>query len=394
MKNKMMFLILTVCVITPFANDVFVASLPAMAQNFHTAHIGLVMTVFMIGLSTSQLFYGPLLDRFGRKPVLIIGLVIYTLASLMIIFSSSFHMLLIGRFFQAIGTCSSIVAAMAIARDVYKKEDLVKAMAMIMAIIGICPAIAPLLGSMLQELFGWHGAFVFLLLLGVFYLLVISFLFTESIKQKNMHATKPKQLYHNYLSLLKIKSFQGYILTSACSYGVLFSYAAASSMLIIGVFNFSVLTFGIIFALNSLAIVIMSILAPRLNKRFSIAQLVLTGAVLLVTGAILTILLNIIFTSNIYTLVLPMWITTLGYAMIRPTASAGAISSAPHQITGSAAALFNFMSFFGGAIATFLLTQFTMTNIHFAIFILAIGLLAVVFARHAHKGHSLDLATT
>ncbi|GGG05455.1 MULTISPECIES: multidrug effflux MFS transporter [Cysteiniphilum] len=393
MKNKMMFLVLSVCIITPFANDIFIASFPEMGQTFNTSHIGLVMTVFMIGLATAQLFYGPLLDRFGRKPVLVTGLVIYTLASLMIVFSTSFHMLLIGRFFQAIGTCSSIVAAMAIARDVYKKEDLVKAMAMIMAIIGICPAIAPLLGSVLQELFGWHGAFMFLLLLGVFYLLVISFLFKESIQQKNMHATKPKQLYDNYLSLLKIKSFQGYILTSACSYGVLFSYAAASSMLIIGVFHFSVLAFGIIFAVNSLAIVIMSILAPKLNKRFSISQLVLTGAILLVIGAALTILLNVIFTSNIYTLVLPMWITTLGYAMIRPTASAGAISSAPHHITGSAAALFNFMSFLGGAIATFLLTQFTMTSIHFATFVLVIGLLAIICARHAHKGHSFELVT-
>lgn len=393
MKNKIMFLVLSVCIITPFANDVFIASFPEMGRTFNTAHIGLVMTVFMIGLAAAQLFYGPLFDRFGRKPILVIGLVIYTSASLMIVFSTSFHMLLIGRFFQAIGTCSSIVAAMAIARDVYKKEDLVKAMAMIMAIIGICPAIAPLLGSVLQEFFGWHGGFIFLLLLGVFYLLVISFLFKESIQQKNMHATKPKQLYDNYLSLLKIKSFQGYILTSACSYGVLFSYAAASSMLIIGVFHFSVLAFGIIFAVNSLAIVIMSILAPKLNKRFSISQLVLTGAILLVIGAVLTILLNVIFTSNIYTLVLPMWITTLGYAMIRPTASAGAISSAPHHITGSAAALFNFMSFLGGAAATFLLTQFTMTSIHFATFVLVIGLLAIICARHAHKGHSFELVT-
>lgn len=187
MSKLTILMVLSVCIITPFANDIFIASFPSMQLAFHSDKITLIMTSFMLGLAISQLFYGPLLDRFGRKVVLLGGLVIYCIASTFILFSGNILMLLILRFFQGVGVCSTIVSAMAIARDVYKKEELVKAMATIMAIIGVCPVLAPLFGSFLQSSFGWRASFVLLLVLGIVYFLCF-ILYKESIKEKTcMH---------------------------------------------------------------------------------------------------------------------------------------------------------------------------------------------------------------
>ncbi len=377
MSKLTILMVLSVCIITPFANDIFIASFPSMQLAFHSDKITLIMTSFMLGLAISQLFYGPLLDRFGRKVVLLGGLVIYCIASAFILFSGNILMLLIVRFFQGVGVCSTIVSAMAIARDVYKKEELVKAMAMIMAIIGVCPVLAPLFGSFLQNSFGWRASFVLLLVLGIVYFFVVLFLYKESIKEKNMHALKLSMLYKNYISLLQKKAFTGYILVSACSYGVLFSYAAASSILIIKHFHYSVMSYGILFALNASAIVLMSILTPRLSARYGISRMVVIGCVFILLGALFAILMGVLIGENIYTLMLPMWIATIGIGMIRPSASAGAIALAEHKITGSAAALFNFSSFVGGSISTYLVANFTLTVVNYGIFAFIIACIAI-----------------
>ncbi len=334
------------------------------------------MTVFMVGLGASQLFYGPLSDRFGRKPVLLFGLLIFMVASVVIVFADSFAMLLWGRFFQAVGTCSTIVSAMAIARDIYPADKIVKIISMIMAIIGFCAVIAPFWGSFLQSLLGWQGPFIFLLVLGIGYFVIITFMFKESQKSRNYHALKPVQLYGNYRLLLRVNAYCAYIITSACSYGALFAYAAASSIIIVGQFHYSVIAYGALFSINSVAIVLMSILAPKLNKYLSIDRLVLIGALLLSTGSAITLIVNLVLNASIWSLVLPMWVATLGVAMIRPTASSGAMSTAPVEISGSAAALFNFMSFIGGALSTFVIACLQVNPVNFSLFILLLGMMA------------------
>nr|WP_159084644.1 MFS transporter [Dongshaea marina] len=141
------YLVLSVCLVTPLSNDLFLPSLPSMAEYFKTPHIQWVMSVFLIGLAVPQLLYGPLFDRFGRKPVLMGGLLIFTLASIAVATSTHFYGLLTARFFQAIGACCSVAGSMAIARDLFDKKHLVKVIAMIMLLIGVCPVLSPLLGA-------------------------------------------------------------------------------------------------------------------------------------------------------------------------------------------------------------------------------------------------------
>ncbi|MFZ9035631.1 MAG: multidrug effflux MFS transporter [Francisellaceae bacterium] len=380
MPVKSLIFVLGVCIIPPFANDVFIPSLAQMSAVFHSSHISLLMTVFLLAMAGSQLLYGPLLDRFGRKPVLLTGLVIYTIASLMILFSANFSMLITARIFQGIGACSSVVSAMAIARDFYHGDDLISVMGLLMAIIGICPAIAPSFGGLLAHFAGWRGAFIFLLLLGIIYIVIIGFVFRESQAEKNHHALHFNKLIENYIRLLQDRSYRYFVLTSACSYGILFAYGAASSLIIIRQFQFSSVAYGFLFAANALIIFLVSALSSRIIKRIGLTKMMISGAILTLIGTVATLIINLLVISDVFTLMLPMSITTMGFAAIRPTASAGCMHVAPKQIAGSAAAMFNFMSFTGGAISTAVVSMLPVNIVNFSILVVILASLAVIFS--------------
>ncbi len=378
MKNYKLILILSVCIIVPFSNDIFLAALPKIATVFHTQHTGLILSFALFGLALAQSFYGPLLDRFGRKPILIVGLIIFSSASLLILFSQHFYVLLVGRFFQAIGACSAIVTTLAIARDVYTQEKLVIATSTIMAIIGICPALAPIFGSVLTEWLGWQGSFFFLLCLGIFYLLIATTVLHETIVEKNYSALKFKQIIANYQALLKNKTYFKSCFISACSYGALFSFFSLAPILIIQKWRFSLMAFGLILGCNAISIFIISVFAPRIAKKIGLDGLLTNGTCLILAGGLLMLVLNLLITANIFTFMIPMLIATLGIGLIRPSASAVALSSSPKNLAGSASAGFNFMSFLGGTMTTSIIGSLVVTTLNFAILLCGLAMLAFI----------------
>lgn len=376
----LLMVILTVCIITPFSNDIFIPSFPAIAKALGNPNVQLIMSVFLGGLALSQIFYGPLLDRFGRKPVLLGGLILFVISSFFVAFANSFSVLLTGRFFQAIGVCSTIVAALAIVRDSFPKEYTIKVIAILFGIIGVCPAISPIIGSYLEVHFGWRASFIFLLALGIFYLALVTFCFRESMLEKNKEALTRKHMFGNFGKMLKHRQFLSYITTSLLSYSILFGYIAAMPFLLINKLNLSIIAFGWIFALNALAIVIMAFLAPKMTNKIGLPKTLLIGAVIITIGASILLLINL-NGSSVWKIVAPMIVATLGVGTIRPTASAGAMNIFPPNIAGSAAALFSFFSFAGGAIFTVIAGKLAMySTIEFASAILILGVLAIVTA--------------
>jgi MFS transporter, DHA1 family, multidrug resistance protein len=351
MNNRLLWLCLSVVMIVPFANDVFISALPAMRAVFNTSHVGLSLTVFLIGLALAQPIYGPLSDRYGRKPVLQVGLLIFLMGSVITVTMQSFNLFLLGRFIQSLGACSAIITGLAIVRDTQHDEKLVKAMGTMMAVIGVCPAVAPLIGSYFTEAFGWKSSFLLLLCLAVFYLIIISFLFKET-SVKNLHAAKPKHIIHNYKTIFSNAIYRKYCIISALSYGVLFSFFSLASMYIVHLYHVPVVDFGWLILLNGLVIFSAAVFVPYVSGIFSIKTSVIIGSSLISMGALSMLILNKFVVASLLTFFIPTLIITLGVGFIRPSAVVGALSQTDKKLAGTAVAGFNFCAFVGGSIGT------------------------------------------
>lgn len=375
---RFMGLILSVCMVVPMSIDIFISSLPAIQTHFPGHNVTLVMGMSLIGLTLSQLFYGPLLDRFGRKPVIVTGLLIFTMASIIVVIANTFAVLIWARFVQAFGGSAAVVGIIAIVKDVYQKEQLMYKIGAVMAMIGISPVIAPFIGSILDSILGWRGGFCLLVVLGVFYTVVLIILFKETIYEKNKDALKISRILSNYACIIKTSGYLTYCFSSGFTYCILFSYLNISAFIIIKEMGFHVVSYGAIVAINALAIVIMAKIAPVSSKRYGLNNTIYLGLILILLGGLLMLLLNYMFPPTLLTFMAPVLVTTIGAGIIRPTANGGAIQLAPKHAIGSAAACFNIISFGFGAIVSIFSLQLIHTVFQFGIFILVFGALPLI----------------
>src|SRR5580704_3325806 len=152
----------------PLSVDMYLPSMPAIARELGTdpAHVQLTLSVFLAGFAVGQFYHGPLSDRFGRKPVLLAALALYVVASAACAFTRSIELLILARFLQAIAACGPIVIARAIVRDLYEGPRAGREMARMGMIMGVVPAIAPVLGGVMHDLAGWRSIFAVMVLMG------------------------------------------------------------------------------------------------------------------------------------------------------------------------------------------------------------------------------------
>lgn len=373
-------LIFSVCLVVPFSIDIFLSGMPAMANYYAGKNISLILSVALFGLAIAQLIYGPLLDRFGRRPVLLAGLWLYTLASAEVMLTHNFTLLVIGRFLQAIGACSATISVFTIARDIYHQEKLLQAMSFLMALMGISPILAPLLGSVLNQYWGWHASFIFLFAMGCFYTIVIQFFLPETQQQKNLNALKLNHIVFNYFSLLSNAKFTLICLVSGLSYSVLFSYFNFSAIVIIKQMHISMIHYGLIIAVNALAIIMMAKVAPKLAEKLTLFKTMQLGILFLLFGGFLMWLINHYMINSLSSFMLPMFLATIGIGLIRPTASTGALQLANIKIAGSATALFNFCAFVAGSLATTLTSQWITQVSAFGLFVALMALLGLILS--------------
>lgn len=371
---------LCVCAIVPFANDIFLSGMPQIQHDFNVANAGTMLSAYLLGLALSQLFYGPLFDYFGRKPMLFVGLLIFIVGTLVVIFAPTYDDILIGRFIQAIGSCSAAVASVAIVRDSFSQAEVTKYIAIVFGIIAVCPVISPVVGSYLQHLYGWQGSFAFLLGLGFFFVFVTLVLFKESMIEKNKHALKPSHMFGNYWMFLKCRPYLCYTLISCCSYATLFGYIAALPEFIITKLGFGVRAFGWLFLFNTVFVLIANFIAPVMSKRIGLPRVAMIGVSLLLLGTLVLLLIGYLVPLSLVSLLIPTMITFLGIGFIRPTAAAGAMHIFPSKVAGSASALFMFFCFIGGMITTGFTARLAATSLmDFAWLLFVLAFIAFAF---------------
>lgn len=239
----------------PLVTDMYLPALPVMTMEFHTTPSAVQMSLAacILGLAAGQLVFGPLSDKWGRKPLLKSALILFILATLASILSPTIEVLNICRFFQGLGGAGGVVLSRSVATDCYSGRELAKTLAVIGAINGIAPVTAPVIGGLFSETIGWKGIFCILLAIGAI-LYMVSIPFRESLQPEKRYAGSMTRLFLQATELLRNAAYMRYVLIFGMANAVLFGYISSASFILQNDFGLSELMFGILFGINSMAI--------------------------------------------------------------------------------------------------------------------------------------------
>lgn len=380
--NKHWVLIITFIsiVLPPLANDLYFSSLPVMAAEFNSYNIQLTVTAYLLGFSLPQLLYGALSDHYGRRPILLFAHFLVVSSSIAIVFSHTMPALLIGRFFQAAGASALFSTCLAIIRDSYHKNYLVRVNSMLFTLVSIIPGIAPLLGSYIAHWYSWRMDFDVVAVIAGLLLVFVVLQFKETNQHTRSGDLNVRNIFRAYLHLVKIKTYRGYIFSSCFSYASLFTFIAASPYLFIQYFQQSAIGYGWLVLLIVSMLLVSGLLVPRFVSKFSLPAAVCLGAVMIFIAAAILLVVSLMGQQSMTVVILTMMLMFMGVGFIRPSASAGAMSTAPPALAGSATALFSFIAFLGGALFSTLGRYAGSNPQHLAEVIILTGLLASVAA--------------
>ena len=337
----------------PFSIDMYLPGFNAIAIDLHTTanKVSLSLSSYFIGISAGQLLYGPLLDRFGRKKPLYIGLSVYILASVGCAVASDINIFIALRFIQAVGSCAAAVASMAMVRDLFPVKDSPKVFSLLMLVVGLSPMLAPTIGGYVIKGFGWHSIFIILAVMGFAVLLASRFGLPQTHKPDPSISLKPKPILQGFATVLKNPQFYTYALSGAIAFSGLFTYVAGSPLLFMEIFKVSGEIYGWIFALMSVSFIGTSQLNSVLLKKYKSEQLVFVGLALqsLISIAFLIAAMN--NWLNLYGTIVMLFLYLGCLGLTNPN-TAG-LSLAPFSSNaGSASALLGAMQLGLGALAS------------------------------------------
>ncbi|HTJ29570.1 MAG TPA: Bcr/CflA family efflux MFS transporter, partial [Acidobacteriaceae bacterium] len=222
----------SLCVVTPFAIDMYLPAFSAMAREYKTttASISLSLSTYFVGFAFGQLLYGPLLDRYGRKRPLYIGLVAYILGSIGCALAPSLPAFITLRFFTALGGCVAQVAAIAMVRDFFPVKESARVLSLLFLVIGLSPLLAPTVGSLLVAGLGWRWIFIVLASIALLILLATILFLPEGHTPDHSVSLLPLPMLRSFWAILAMPQFILYTLAGAFSFSGLFAFVAGSPL--------------------------------------------------------------------------------------------------------------------------------------------------------------------
>lgn len=356
------FLVLFTAALTgfgPAAIDMYLPSFLSISRDFGTPYenVQLTLSLFLVGFAVGQLFVGPLSDRFGRRPVLIVGMSLFSAASLLCAFSTGIEALIALRFLQALGGCCGQVLGRAILRDVYSGTGLARVMSLMMLVMAAAPLAAPLIGSQILKIGTWHDIFFLLVGLGLVCLLAAVFYFRETHPR---HARTPLDVgatLRGYRAIFSSRMAVGYLLTGSMAFASLFAYISGAPGVFMGHYGLSPDAFALVFAANIAGFATGSILNSRhvghlgIDRVLSIVLAGCTGAAVVLCALVWTVSLDVVSFAVL------LFLSICAMHVIFANAIAGLLNNYP-SLAGTASAMFGAGQFGFGAIAGVLVGQF------------------------------------
>lgn len=366
-KKTYFFLILILGSLTalgPFSIDMYLPGFPAIARDLNTtaAKVSQSLSGFFVGISLGQLLYGPLLDRFGRKKPLFIGLTVYILASAGCAVATTIEQLIFLRVIQAVGSCAATVASVAMVRDLFPVSESAKVFSLLLLVVGFSPMIAPTAGGYVTDAFGWHAVFIILTIMGVAIFAATALWLPDSYKPDKTLSLKPRPIIKNFLEVFREPQFYTYSITGAIAFAGLFAYVSGSPIVFMEVFHIDGKVYGWIFAFLSIGFIGSGQINTLMLRRFTSEQIInvalicqavigLTFLAAALTGA-LTLTTTLVF--------LFLFLCCVGYTY----PNAAALSLAPFtRNAGSASALMGAFQMGAGTLISIAISLFEVPSV-------------------------------
>jgi len=326
--------------IQPVTTDLYLPALPALSQklNANMAQTQLTLSALLLSFGASQLVWGPLSDKFGRKPILMIGLAVYVLASAGSALANTIELLIYWRVLQGIATGSVVMCGRALVRDLYVPADGAKVMSKGLSGLGLIACLSAPVGGWLVSGFGTTATLMSLAIFGAFTFWMVLTHFRETLSYKNPHALKPSTLVKTWWSILKHPVFLTYNALSFASYGVLFSFLASSSFVFIKGFGFSAEQYGLLMLFMSLNYILGTFICRRLLTRVGITRTLLLAGGITLTGGLTMGMLAWLGVKSPWAIALPFYVLAIGHGIHQPCGQSGAVGPFPHA-AGAASAM-------------------------------------------------------
>jgi len=325
------------------STDLYLPAIPQLISDLGatTSQGQSTLSVFLLGFAVGQLFYGSISDRYGRKPILYLGLGVYMITTLSCIFAPDINSLIGARFFQGIGAASAPVLARAIVADSYNRVDAAKIMASIAGAMALIPAIAPVFGSWLLYFFDWRSHFVLLLILSVFTFTGVTRL-QESCTTIGAETLKLSSIFSQFRLCLAKRSFVGYALCGGATYAAMFCYISTSSFLVIGLLGLAPEYFGYTFMVVVFGYIAGAMATSRLVGPWGVLRVLATGQLVGMVAAAILVLLALFEIHRLIPLLVAFFLVFMAGGLSLSVSQMGAIAELP-EAAGKASSVFGFV---------------------------------------------------
>lgn len=330
--------------IQPMVTDLYLPALPAIKAEFGAAlsQVQLTLSALLLAFGISQLFWGPLSDRFGRRPILLWGIATFTLAGVGCVVSSSMHELIVWRALQGAAMGAVVMCARAIVRDLYTPETGAGVMSKALTGLGLLACGSAPLGGLLTDLFSWHAALILIVGYGTITLGLVAWKFKETVPRKNPQALQARVLANTWWHILKNPTFVAFTSVSVGTYGGLFTFLASSSFVFIDFLELARWQYSFILFSMSFTYILGTLLCRRLLIRFGVQKTVAIGALFTLFGGGLMVINAWLGWQSVLFLMGPFYLYVLAHGIHQPCSQSGAVGPFP-KAAGAASALGGFL---------------------------------------------------
>ncbi|WP_417684356.1 multidrug effflux MFS transporter [Roseibium sp.] len=333
--------LIAISTVAPVSMNVYLPSLAGMVDAFETttARVQLTMSLYFAAVAIAQIFVGPLSDRYGRRPVVLGGLVIYILGSALCLMAPTIEMLVLARLVQAVGACTGIALGRAIVRDLYHREEAASMIGYVTMGMTVGPMIGPVMGGILDASYGWQGGFYLMLGLGTVVLLAAWINLHETNHDKRANGGL-SGLWRNYRALAEVPLYWAFALTAMFTSSVYFAYLGGAPYIAADKLGMTPAEMGVYFMIVAVGYIIGNGIAGRASARLGVLRMVLIGSAL-PTVAVIFLIIDMwlgLFGTSALALFAPMFLVGLGNGICLPNAIAGAVSVRP-DLAGAASGL-------------------------------------------------------